>query len=296
MKHFFRLSLTIFILFSLTSIFAQSKLDAYYKVTTSGSVNDIKAKIKTAMKAKGFTYIGSYNPEGKSTMAVVAFTRKDIYGIALYGYTHKAMASIIKFGIIKKGSTVTVSLLNPEYIFYAYLRNTTSKYAELKKISDEAVAVLKEMGTNFTGFGGKLSKSELKDYHYMIGMPYFIDPVELKEFSTFDDVCATIEKNLAAKKNNTARVYRLKFAKSQICIYGVALKSTSKGEPYFLPIIGEDNIAAMPYEIVVVKNKALMLHGKYRLALHWPELTMGQFMKISSTPGDIEDILKSLTE
>jgi hypothetical protein len=39
-----------------------------------------------------------------------------------------------------------------------------------------------------------------------------------------------------------------------------------------------------------------MLHGKYRFALHWPELTMGQFMKISSTPGDVEDFLKALTK
>jgi hypothetical protein len=39
-----------------------------------------------------------------------------------------------------------------------------------------------------------------------------------------------------------------------------------------------------------------MLHGKYRFAIHWPELTMSQFMKISSTPGDVEDMLEALTE
>ena len=30
------------------------------------------------------------------------------------------------------------------------------------------------------------------------------------------------------------------------------------------------------------------------LHLHWPELTMGTFMKIMSTPGDIEDTLEEL--
>jgi len=35
-----------------------------------------------------------------------------------------------------------------------------------------------------------------------------------------------------------------------------------------------------------------MLHGKYRIAIYWPEMTMGTFMKISSTPGDIEDMLE----
>ena len=39
-----------------------------------------------------------------------------------------------------------------------------------------------------------------------------------------------------------------------------------------------------------------MLHGKYRIALFWPELKLGQFMKISSTPGNIEDVMEALTE
>ena len=52
----------------------------------------------------------------------------------------------------------------------------------------------------------------------------------------------------------------------------------------------------MPYEIILQGNKATMLHGRYRLALHWPELTMGTFMKIMSTPGDTEDTLEALCE
>lgn len=43
-------------------------------------------------------------------------------------------------------------------------------------------------------------------------------------------------------------------------------------------------------------NKATMLHGKYRIALHWPELTMGTFMKIMSTPKSIQRFMKALTK
>ena len=63
---------------------------------------------------------------------------------------------------------------------------------------------------------------------------------------------------------------------------------------YFLPKIGEAHVAALPYEIILQGTKATMLHGKYRIALHWPELTMGTFMKIMSTPGDIEDTLEAI--
>jgi len=64
----------------------------------------------------------------------------------------------------------------------------------------------------------------------------------------------------------------------------------------FLPIIGEENIAAMPYEIILQGKEASMLHGKYRFALHWPELSMGKFMKIMSTPGDVKTFMEELTK
>ena len=63
-----------------------------------------------------------------------------------------------------------------------------------------------------------------------------------------------------------------------------------------LPIIGESHVAAKPYEIVLQGNEVTMLHGRYRFALHWPELIMKTFTKIMSTPGDVENVMKSLYE
>ncbi len=152
------------------------------------------------------------------------------------------------------------------------------------------------IGNDFTGFGGGQEADDLKDYHYMMMMPYFDDPVELNEFSSFQEGVQTIQKNLQAKKGSTVKVYELIFEDKQIAVFGVGLLDAEDGEAHFLPIIGEDNIAAMPYEIILQGKEATMLHGKYRFALHWPELTMKQFMKISSTPGDVEEMLKGLTE
>ena len=52
----------------------------------------------------------------------------------------------------------------------------------------------------------------------------------------------------------------------------------------------------MPYEILLIDKRAIMLHGRYRFALHWPELKMSTFTKIMSSPGDVKDFLKALTE
>jgi hypothetical protein len=63
-------------------------------------------------------------------------------------------------------------------------------------------------------------------------------------------------------------------------------------EAKFLPIIGEKHIAAMPYEIILEDKEATMLHGRFRYALYCPELKMGTFTKIMSTPGNVEDFWK----
>ncbi len=125
-------------------------------------------------------------------------------------------------------------------------------------------------------------------------MPYFTDPITLKEFSSFEEGLKTITANLNAKKGKTTQVYKLVYENEKVAVFGVGLQSNEDGEAYFLPKIGEAHVAALPYEIILQGNKATMLHGKYRIALHWPELTMGTFMKIMSTPGDIEDTLEGL--
>ena len=141
-----------------------------------------------------------------------------------------------------------------------------------------------------------MTAEDLREYHYKIMMPYFSDPVELREFSSFEEGVKIIEKNLAAKVGTTELVYSLKFKDEKVAVYGIALLDSEDGEAHFLPIIGEDHLAAMPYEIILQNNVATMLHGRYRLALHWPELSMGTFMKISSTPGKIKDAFKAICQ
>jgi len=163
-----------------------------------------------------------------------------------------------------------------------------------KKFDADLKTALTSLGTSFQPFGGTVKADKLKKYHYKIMMPYFSDPVTLNEFNSFEEGLKIIENNLKTKKGKTQQVYKLIYTKEKIAVFGVGLQSTEDGESYFLPKIGEDHVAALPYEIILQGKTATMLHGKYRIALHWPELTMGTFMKIMSTPGDIEDTLEGL--
>ena len=278
--------------------YAEDKLSPYLKVgELTVSMDEAVKQVKDALTSKGFDIIGEYHPETKAGLYVIAYTRDDLQKISLKVKDRGALASVLKIGFVEKDGKIIVSMLNPPYLFYAYLMDETDKHiGELTAVSNHAKEALKVVGSDFTPFGGGVELDDLKDYHYMMMMPYFTDPVELNEFDSFDEGLSVIRKNLEAKKGNTLKVYELVFPNKEVAIFGIALLDPEEGEGHFLPIIGEDHIAAMPYEIIFQGKEATMLHGKYRFALLWPELTMGQFMKISSTPGDVEDVMEELTE
>jgi hypothetical protein len=288
----------VFMLSFVNSSLAQDELSPYLKIgDLQVSMSDAITQVKDALISKGFDIIGEYHPETKAGLYVIAYTRDDLQKTTLKVKDRGALASILKIGLVEKDGKIVVSMLNPPYLFYAYLMDETDKFmGELTAFTNDAKDAMEAVGTDFTPFGGAVEADDLKDYHYMMMMPYFTDPVELNEFDSFDKGLSVIRKNLEAKKGNTLKVYELVFPNKDVAVFGIALLDPEEGEGHFLPIIGEDNIAALPYEIILQGKEVTMLHGKYRFALLWPELTMGQFMKISSTPGDVEDVMELLTE
>jgi hypothetical protein len=296
MKHLI-FSLITILLVNL-NIRAQEDLSPYIKVgESSESMQQISEKIIQKLKEDSFTVLGSYNPSNKSSLKVIAFTRTDLKNTVIKVADRGALAATMKVGLVKKDGKVVISYTNPDYLLRAYLPlNYNTFKSTFTKFSADLKTTLASLGNEFTPFGGTVKADKLGKYHYKIMMPYFTDPVELNEFTSFEEGLSTITNNLKAKKGNTMEVYRLVFNKQKVAVFGVGLRSTEDGESHFLPKIGEDHVAALPYEIILQGTEATMLHGKYRIALHWPDLTMGTFMKIMSTPGDIEDTLEALCE
>ena len=292
------------IIFSIITVFSFSftsygqDLAPYIKVGESNeTMQQISEKVITALKDNSFTVLGTYNPSNKSSLKVIAFTNSSLKNAVIKIKDRGALAAAFKVGLVQKNGKVTISYTNPDYILRAYLRDNYNTYkTTFQKFSTDVKSALSSLGSDFKPFGGTVKADKLKKYHYKIMMPYFSDPVTLKEFSSFEAGLKTIENNLKAKKGSTKQVYKLVFKTQKIAVFGIGLRSKEDGESNFLPKIGEDHIAALPYEIILQGKKATMLHGKYRIALHWPELTMGTFMKIMSTPGDIEDTLEGLCE
>ena len=290
------LILSFLLLFGAAMTISGQDLAPYIKVAeTQESLEDLSKKVVSALEQQQFEVLGTYHPANRSTLKVIAFTREDLKNTAIKVSDRGALGAVMKVGLVEEDGKVMVSYTNPDYLLRAYLRADYDTYkTTLTAFAKDIKSALTAIGTEFSSFGGSVRADKLKEYHYKIMMPYFTDPVTLGEYSSFKEGLAIIRENLKEKKGQTIKVYELVYPDKNVAVFGVGLRNKDDGESHFLPKIGMDHAAAMPYEIILQDKTATMLHGKYRIALHWPDLTMGTFMKIMSTPGDIEDTLEGI--
>lgn len=284
-------------IFSIMAIQAQEEeLPPYFGTSVEKSIEQLKTDVSKTIESSGYEIVGSYEVAGKSNLYVIAFTNEELKTICGGFDDRGALASVLKVGLKEDDGKTEISLLNPNYMFYAYFGDDYKKHSEKLNATDKHIKdVIAQNYGVLTSFGGGLTPIELEKYHYKIMMPYFDDPVELEVYSNFKDGLSFIRKKIAASGDELQLVYEVINESKQTAVFGIGLLDAEKGEPHFLPIIGERHIAAMPYEIILQKDEVTMLAGKYRFALYWPELTMGEFMKIMSTPGDVEEYMESIT-
>lgn len=277
---------------------SQQVYSPYYKVAEyESSMDEVSQLVTDAIVNGGYEVIGEYNPANNEDLKVICYTNEALSSLSLKFKDRGALASVLRAGLVKKDGKITLSILNPEYMFFAYWGEQMERRQESEVIAmaETALEIFKPMG-KLEPFGGKIEIDDLKKYRYKMMMPYFDDPDELREFDSFESGLSIITANLNKGKGNTVKVFEQVFPDQKVAVFGVGLHNSEDGEGHFLPIIGEDHIANMPYEIILQDNVATMLAGKYRIALYWPELTMGTFMKIMSTPGDIEDTMEGICE
>ena len=285
-----------------TSLQAQNLKPYTIGAETTGSVADVKTKVIDALKTNGISVIGQYTPASDQNRKLIAITSSDLKSAVNRVGGMTGFAAALRVAVTKEGEKIIISYTTPEYWGNAYFRSDYGKVAaNYTALATKLKAALNPLGTNGgTTFGSKkgISASGLQKYHYMMGMPYFDDPIELNSFDSYDKAVETIDANLSKGVSNLRKVYTVTLKSKNIKLYGIGL-SGSDGESSFMPTIdggSPKHTAFLPYEILVMGNKAYMLHGRYRIALSFPDLSMGTFMKIVSTPGNIEDLLTTATE
>ena len=278
-------------------------LQPYTIGTESGT--DMPAVIETTvsdLNQYGFDVVGQYMPANDKNRWVFVVTHHELLNASesIGGLT--AFAVTLRVGVTREGDKTIVSYTTPAYWGNAYYRDEFDKVADNYEKVEKAFENAFNHRGNFvgTGFGSEkgLEVEKLRKYHYMFGMPYFEDVEELEEFESHKDALKMIDDKLKEGVPNVKLVYRVEIPRRSLVLYGLAL-SGENGEAKFLPTIdltSPKHTAFLPYEMLVNDKEVVMLHGRYRIALAFPDLTMGTFTKIMSTPGDIEDMLEQLVE
>jgi uncharacterized protein (DUF302 family) len=251
-----------------------------------GAFADSVAQTRTALTKAGFTVAGEYPLSATAHVIVVT---SDALRAAAAKSPDGAYGAVIRVSVTQAGAAVEVSYTNP-----AWMANVYRLAAEPDGVAaalEKALGRREEFGSR-SGFTAK----NLRSYHYMMLMPYFNDQIELGAFASHAEACAKLEAGLAAGKE-TARIYRIDVPGTEQTLFGVAILAGEGADAAVLKITdtgARHHTAHLPYEVLVAGGRVLMLHGKFRIAQSFPDLTMGTFMKISGAPDGIAKVLGGL--
>jgi hypothetical protein len=244
------------------------------------------AQVEKKLELEGFTVVGRHTPKGLPAHASVVVTDPAMLEAIHATGGPSIIAAGIRVGVQSDG---TVTYMNPDYWFRAYFRGTFKTAQAPAKAVQARLA--KALGDG-AAFGGDVAEADLPNYRYMFGMERF-DSInsELSTHASFEEALKAVQDNLAKGVGNTRRVYEVVMADRKLAVFGVAMNDPGDGEGYWVNKIGADHIAGTPYEVFIVGNKVYALYARYRIALAWPALGMGQFMGIINTPDAIRNTL-----
>jgi len=250
-----------------------------------GQLEEKSAETKDALAKAGMEVVGDYSPYPGARIFVV--TDNELRETAAKSPLG-AFGAIQRISVTQVGEALQVAYTNPEYMAHAYRMegNLSSTTERLRN----ALGFQKYFGSE-----DGLSEKQLRKYHYMFGMPYFDEPVLLARHKDYTSAVAAVEKDLSEGKGGTRKIYSVTIPGKEEAVYGV---STSHDEK-IMGIIDKGTLKHTPflcYEMVISGGDVYMLHGRFRIALNFPDLTMGTFTKIMSAPGDLEDALKAASE
>ena len=236
------------------------------------SLADLEAKLAE----NGLTVLGKHAVNENKKYTSVIYTSNDLKTLA--GQSGRGFIATLR--ILHNADKKELVVSNPEYFIRAFFQKKYTDGAELPVMKALEGALGKMTPTE-----DSLSAKKLSKYHFMISMPYYDDFVRVAK-GTPTDLMVKLEANAKDRI-----VYKLDIkGDGSSLLYGVGLPD---GLEKFNQKLGTmDRSHLLPYMVLIENGEANILHAKYFFALSFPQLSMTEFMKIMSVPGDIEDAFK----
>jgi hypothetical protein len=246
----------------------------------------VTEKLTTA----GFTVVGDYAPY--SNAHVIAVTNDEIKANAgnsefgVYG-------AVVKVSLTAVAGKMQVAYTNPIYLANAY---------RMKDSLEGVAAKLKETLSGGQGFGSEdgVEVDDLREYQYKSFVTPDLDSAQddVAKHSSYEEAVEHINKALAKGVGGSQKVYQVDLGNDKT-LFGVAFSEGDSADKSVMDIVDSGEMkhtAHLPYEVAVMGRKVYFLNAKFRLAVMFPDLSMGTFMKISSVPGAIEDVIEEIAD
>lgn len=282
-------SMTCLLLFSVFAVTAVHAEDHYFPYVLAaqeaGHVADKIDGVKQALIDAGFEMAGAYSPYAGAHILVLtnADLKKAAAASDFGGY-----GAGVRVALTQVNDQVQIAYANPLYMQHIYRMNGD--------LSAVAAALEKALGKQQEfGMEEGMTAKKLNAYHYMFGMPYFDDPIELAAYADHQSALDRVENGLASG-NAVNKVYRIDIPGKEETVFGVAIVEGKGADKTVMAATDTDALRHtphLPYELLVSGGKAYILHGKFRIAQSFPDLGMGTFMKISGAPDAIEETVKA---
>ena len=234
-----------------------------------GPLQDVSS-VKTALTGAGFEILSTSAIDKKEQLTTIVFTCPTLKKMA--NKPNRGHAAVLRVLINKEDEEISIA--NPLYFSKAFLQDdfdAKSAEAVLAKIN----GAFKELKDSKDG----MDFDDLSGYHFMLSMPYYGDMATVGEGDNAD----LIAKAKSYKKGKNL-LFELKLSENRTLLGYKIGKRTAK----FASKIGTKNAGLLPYTILIEKDKARILVGKYYIAINYPNLQMSHFMKIATVPGAIE--------
>lgn len=259
------------------------------------SVDAVTEDTKLALESAGFEVLADYAALTDARVLVISSPLlRDVAAQTELG----GFAAVLRAAVTRSGDETQVSYVNPLYLAQAYRLDDT-----LQAVTDTLSGAL---GAE-QAFGSKrgLTPKKLRKYHYMFGMEYFDDTYALASFDTQDMAVETVAARLADNELGLGEVYRLELPEQGAVLFGVSMAPEGEDNRYFsdryqMSIVDFDDLrstAYLPYELLVKDGKVEALHMRFRMAVHFPDLSMmgkHSFMTLQPSPKAIEKALKAI--
>jgi hypothetical protein len=282
-------------LFALT-LTAQAELLKPMVLAYTKAGDDVAAEARTVrdrLTGAGFQALGEY--EVDRNVKVLVFTSREMLEAAASA-ERGAYIAPLRVAVTHVNGELQVSYNNLEYFRHAY------------QVERSLAGVMSRVGSAIGAretFGAHgLSPATLARYRYAFGMERFVDPYQLASYPNRERALAALDANLRASKGGVREIYRVDIPGRNQTLIGVAIREDAGADPNASDLFKMTTVDVgtrrhspyLPYEILVDGGRVEALHMRFRMALHFPDLSMmgeNSFLQLRRSPPAVE---KALTQ